>query len=213
MTASGETLLSDEHGHGHGHGHGEDQGLGTVAKFGEFRLISLIKSRLAENEQMVLGPGDDAALVSVSDGRVVATTDLLVADRHFRVGATSAIDLGVKAAAANLADIAAMGAVPTALLVGLALPADTTVVWVLGAHRRDHDGGRLRRCGRGRRRHRRVRHAHHRGDGPRGPAGPGAAHPIRCAGGGLRSPCAASWGGRRRAWRRRSAARASDSDA
>jgi thiamine-monophosphate kinase len=65
------------------------------------------------------------------DGRVVATTDLLIECRHFRRDWSSARDIGVKAAAQNLADVAAMGAAPTALLLGLALPAATTVAWVL----------------------------------------------------------------------------------
>jgi thiamine-monophosphate kinase len=67
----------------------------------------------------------------VPDGRVVATTDLLVEDRHFRLDWSAAADVGVKAAAQNLADIAAMGAVPRTLLVGLACPGDLAVSWVL----------------------------------------------------------------------------------
>jgi thiamine-monophosphate kinase len=60
---------------------------------------------------------------------VVATTDLLVEGRHFRRDWSSAFDIGGKAAAENLADIAAMGATPTALLVGLATPGDLAVAW------------------------------------------------------------------------------------
>jgi thiamine-monophosphate kinase len=80
----------------------------------------------------MVGPGDDAAVVPASDGRVVATTDLLVEGRHFRRDWFSAYDVGRRAAAASLADIAAMGARPTALLVGLAMPVDTAVDWVDG---------------------------------------------------------------------------------
>jgi len=65
------------------------------------------------------------------DGRVVATTDLLIDGRHFRRDWSAARDIGIKAAAQNLADIAAMGAVPTALLFGLAIPGATAAAWVL----------------------------------------------------------------------------------
>ncbi len=60
---------------------------------------------------------------------MVASTDLLVEGRHFRREWSSPYDVGRRAAAQNLADIAAMGAVPTALLVGLAAPADLPVAW------------------------------------------------------------------------------------
>jgi thiamine-monophosphate kinase len=79
----------------------------------------------------VLGVGDDAAVLHAPDGRVVATTDLLVEGRHFRRDWSSAADIGHRAAARNLADVAAMGAVPTALLVGFAGPGDTAIDWVL----------------------------------------------------------------------------------
>jgi len=81
---------------------------------------------------VLIGPGDDAAIVRVSDGRVVVSTDLLVEGQHFRRDWSTAYDVGRKAAAQNLADILAMGAVPTALVVGLAAPADLEVGWVDG---------------------------------------------------------------------------------
>jgi thiamine-monophosphate kinase len=80
----------------------------------------------------VLGPGDDAAVVPAPDGRVVATVDVLVDGRHFTREWFSAYDVGRRAAAASLADVAAMGAHPTVLLVGLAMPADLPVEWVDG---------------------------------------------------------------------------------
>lgn len=80
-------------------------------------------------DDVILGPGDDAAVVAAPDGRTVATTDLLVEGRHFRRVWSSARDVGHRAVAQNFADIAAMGARPTALLIGFAAPADLPVSW------------------------------------------------------------------------------------
>ncbi len=104
---------------------------GTVGELGELALIEAVTSRLGTTDAVLLGPGDDAAVLAAPDGRVVATTDVLVEGRHFRRDWSAAADVGVRAAAANLADIAAMGAVPTALLVGLAVPTDLPAAWVL----------------------------------------------------------------------------------
>jgi thiamine-monophosphate kinase len=80
----------------------------------------------------IVGPGDDAAVVAVPDGRVVVSTDLLVEGRHFRRDWSAAEDVGHKAAARAFADIAAMGAVPIGLLVGFAAPASLELDWVDG---------------------------------------------------------------------------------
>jgi len=80
---------------------------------------------------LILGIGDDAAVVRAPDGRVVATSDMLIEGTHFRREWSAARDIGHKAAARNLADIAAMGALPTALLVCFAGPGETSVDWVL----------------------------------------------------------------------------------
>lgn len=102
----------------------------TLATTGEFGLIQKVTTRLSTAATTLLGPGDDAAVVAAADGRVVASTDVLVEGRHFRCDWSSAIDIGHRAAAANLADIAAMGAVPTALLVALCVPTDLDPHWV-----------------------------------------------------------------------------------
>jgi len=80
---------------------------------------------------VIVGIGDDAAVLTAADGRVVATTDMLIEGRHFRREWSPAGDIGRKAAARNLSDIAAMGAKPTALLVSFAGPGDLEVGWVL----------------------------------------------------------------------------------
>jgi thiamine-monophosphate kinase len=101
----------------------------TVSEAGEFGLIARVVARLPQGAATLLGPGDDAAIVGAPDGRVVVSTDLLVEGRHFRRDWSAGYDVGRKAAAANLADIAAMGALPTALVVGLACPPDLPLEW------------------------------------------------------------------------------------
>ena len=100
-----------------------------IAETGEFGLIARIVARLEPGPATLIGPGDDGAVIAAPDGRVVASTDVLVEGRHFRRDWSGATDVGHRAAAANLADIAAMGAAPTALLVALCLPADLEVSW------------------------------------------------------------------------------------
>ncbi len=111
---------------------GEAEAGNTLAGIGEFGLIDRMIDGRAAAPGTLLGPGDDAAVLAAPDGRVVASTDVLVAGVHFRLDWSNPEQIGRKAAAANLADIAAMGAVPTGLLVGLACPADTPVETLTG---------------------------------------------------------------------------------
>jgi len=83
-------------------------------------------------------------VLAAPDGRVVATTDFLIEGRHFRRDWASAADVGHKAAARSLADVAAMGAEPSALLVALAAPPDLPVSWA-----RELAGGLAAECARG----------------------------------------------------------------
>ncbi|WP_153532322.1 thiamine-phosphate kinase [Actinomadura macrotermitis] len=103
--------------------------MGTIGELGEFGLISRLVGRLPAGPAIALGPGDDAAVITAPDGRVTATTDLLVQGRHFRLDWSGPYEIGRKAAAQNLADVVAMGARPTALLVGLAVPPATEAAW------------------------------------------------------------------------------------
>jgi thiamine-monophosphate kinase len=104
---------------------------GTIGELGEFGLISAIAARMPRPPGEAVGIGDDAAVLPVRGSRMVASTDLLVEGQHFRRDWSGPVDIGVKAAAQNLADLAAMGALPTALLVGLAAPADLPTAWAL----------------------------------------------------------------------------------
>ncbi|WP_247596278.1 MULTISPECIES: thiamine-phosphate kinase [unclassified Rhodococcus (in: high G+C Gram-positive bacteria)] len=97
----------------------------TVAEIGEFAVIDRATRGRVQTADSILGPGDDAAVVAASDGRVVVTTDMLVQGRHFRLDWSSPVDIGRKAIAQNGADIAAMGARCTGFLVALGCPADT----------------------------------------------------------------------------------------
>lgn len=114
----------------------------TVADLGEDALLALLFPRLPAGSATMLGPGDDAAMVAAPDGRVVVSTDVLVEGRHFRRTWSDGADVGWRAAVQNLADVAAMGAAPTALVVGLVCPADLPVVWVL-----DLADGMAQACG------------------------------------------------------------------
>lgn len=97
----------------------------TVRQVGEFGLIDRLVTGRTQPADTLLGPGDDAALVRAGDGRTVVTTDMLVAGRHFRLDWSTPHDIGRKAIAQNAADIAAMGARPTAFVAAFAAPGDT----------------------------------------------------------------------------------------
>ena len=97
----------------------------TLQQLGEFAVIDRFVRGRRQPDAVVLGPGDDAAVVSAGDGRAVVSTDMLVQDRHFRLEWSTPRDVGRKAIAQNAADIEAMGARPTAFVVGFGAPGDT----------------------------------------------------------------------------------------
>jgi len=101
-----------------------------LGRLGERGLIRRIRgSRAAAGAPGVeVGIGDDTAVLAVPPGhRLLATTDLLIEDVHFRRTSASPADIGWKALAVNLSDIAAMGGIPRWALVALAVPAETEV--------------------------------------------------------------------------------------
>lgn len=102
----------------------------TIGDIGEGATLARIFPLLPQSRRTVLGPGDDCAIVTVPDGRVPLTTDLMIEGPDFIIGLSTGYDIGWKACATNLADIAAMGATPTALVVGLAAPSSTAVSFV-----------------------------------------------------------------------------------
>ncbi|MEZ0449581.1 thiamine-phosphate kinase [Cellulomonas sp. ICMP 17802] len=106
-----------------------------VSELSEEALLARIFPLLPRGADTLVPPGDDAAVVAAPDGRFVVTTDVLVEDRHFRRSWSSGEDVGRRAAVQNLADVAAMGARPTSLVVALVVPADLPASWVEGLAR------------------------------------------------------------------------------
>ncbi|WP_309647897.1 thiamine-phosphate kinase [Nocardioides sp.] len=103
----------------------------TLADAGEFGLISDLVALFPQGEHVLIGPGDDAAVLRIRNGHVVVSTDLMVEGRHFRREWASAEDVGHRAAAQNLSDINAMGGRAHSLTVGLAAPPDLPAQWAL----------------------------------------------------------------------------------
>jgi thiamine-monophosphate kinase len=102
----------------------------TLGAVGEAAALARIFPRLPDAAAALLGPGDDAAILRAPDGRFVVTTDMMIHGPDFRLAWSTAHDLGWKAAASNLSDVAAMGGVPSGLVVALAAPADTPVAFL-----------------------------------------------------------------------------------
>ncbi|WP_428341667.1 thiamine-phosphate kinase [Mycobacterium sp.] len=97
----------------------------TLGEVGEFEVIDRLTRNRPASADVIVGPGDDGAVVSAGDGRVVVSTDMLVEGRHFRLDWSTPHDIGRKAVAQNAADIEAMGARVTSFVVGVGAPADT----------------------------------------------------------------------------------------
>lgn len=108
-----------------------------VAEMGEFGLIARLEQIVAASRSDVcVGIGDDAAVLDTGDDELLlATVDSQVEHVHFLTTAGSADQLGRRALAINLSDIAAMGGRPQFALVSLSLPSDTPVTWVEDLYR------------------------------------------------------------------------------
>ncbi|WP_008309569.1 thiamine-phosphate kinase [Leptolyngbya sp. PCC 6406] len=102
--------------------------LETVGDIGELELLRRL-------QPFCQGIGDDGAVLPRPEASLVVTTDVLVEGVHFSDRTTAPEDVGWRAVAANLSDLAAMGAVPLGITVGLALPGTVAVAWVEAVYR------------------------------------------------------------------------------
>ena len=102
-------------------------------KFNEEQVISEISSIFSpldqKNPRVIIGIGDDAAVIA-TDQRSVLTTDMAIEDVHFKREWSSAYEIGTKVTVANLADVYAMGADPTYLVVALTLTGNEEMQWI-----------------------------------------------------------------------------------
>jgi thiamine-monophosphate kinase len=113
-----------------------------VRELGEFGLIDRLQARIVARGTglsaaggLELGIGDDAAVwLPAAGARQVITTDALIEDVHFRRSTTSWRDLGWKALAVNVSDVAAMGATPRHALITLGLPGETLLADILALY-------------------------------------------------------------------------------
>lgn len=106
-----------------------------LSDMGEFGLIARLTSGLTSRDDVVLGPGDDAAALDLGAGYLLlATCDAQVEGRHFLPGVAAPREIGHKALAVNLSDIAAMGGEPLWVLVSLIAPPSVDVATISGIY-------------------------------------------------------------------------------
>jgi thiamine-monophosphate kinase len=101
----------------------------TLAELGEIESLKRTVARLKSSAAATVGSGDDAAVVLSKDSFLVST-DTLVENHDFKLEWSTGFDLGFKSVASNLADIAAMGAKPTVLVVAMVVPKTTKISWL-----------------------------------------------------------------------------------
>jgi len=102
----------------------------TLADIGEDDLLATIFPLLPGGPRVLIGPGDDTALLSTPGGSVLATTDAMVRGRDWLDEWSTGADVGAKTVAQNIADIAAMGGVTSGLLVTVIADPATSLAWV-----------------------------------------------------------------------------------
>jgi thiamine-monophosphate kinase len=104
-------------------------GTATLSEVGERAVIATLTAGLAPAADVLVGPGDDGAVLDVA-GPLVTSVDVLVEDVHFKLGWSDPADIGRKAGAVNGADLEAMGARATAVVLGFSAPPHLQLRWV-----------------------------------------------------------------------------------
>lgn len=109
----------------------------TMRGLGEFGFIRQIarRTRSAKSKSVVVGIGDDAAVLRLPKALAILTTDMLVENVHFRRKEATPYEIGWKAMAVNVSDAAAMGAVPTHAVIAAGLPPNLPVSYADGIYR------------------------------------------------------------------------------
>jgi thiamine-monophosphate kinase len=99
----------------------QTQGRHRATLPGEFELIARLVAALPQSRRTILGPGDDCAIVARGNSPILLTIDSMVEGVHFKLGWGTPEQLGARALTVNLSDVAAMGGVPTACVINLAI--------------------------------------------------------------------------------------------
>ncbi len=102
----------------------------TVFEVGEKSALAQTLRHFKPVESTIIGSGDDSAVIGLSSNQFVVTTDSMVEGRDFRSDFSKGYDIGYKAAATNLSDVAAMGAQPISLVVALLITRETKLSWL-----------------------------------------------------------------------------------
>jgi len=111
-----------------------DPSSATLADLGESGLVAKILARISESQvqssSVEIAAGDDAAVINTSGSSFVLSVDMYVEGKHFRTDWSTAIEIGRRCAAASIADVCAMGAIPVGVLLAIGLPSTTASPWV-----------------------------------------------------------------------------------
>lgn len=112
----------------------------TLADLGEFGVIDQVTGNPPGTPDVQVGPGDDAAVTAV-DSPLISTVDVMIEGVHFKTAWSPAEAVGRKCVAVNVADVEAMGATATGILVGFSAPAELSREWLA-----DFAGGLRAEC-------------------------------------------------------------------